>query len=165
MRIRNALPDASQDFADADLHPVVASCRANRRARTTDRARGAPSRRRADFRLPRSAALTMYREKPCDIGRTSDNWTTIRTGISRTMTIRSTILSERQKIAVRQNRSIGALTDDLTLLDSGFDSLCFAILVAQLEDDLGLDPFSSEQVEFPVTLGDFIKLYEHAGQQ
>ncbi|MEO6779710.1 MAG: acyl carrier protein, partial [Bradyrhizobium sp.] len=52
-----------------------------------------------------------------------------------------------------------------TLLDSGFDSLCFAILVAQLEDDLGLDPFSSEQVEFPVTLGDFIKLYEHAAQQ
>ena len=81
------------------------------------------------------------------------------------MTIRSTILSEMQKIAVRQNRTIGTLTDDLTLLDLGFDSLCFAILVAQLEDDLGLDPFSSEQVEFPVTLGDFIKLYEHAAQQ
>ncbi|HEY3790750.1 MAG TPA: phosphopantetheine-binding protein [Bradyrhizobium sp.] len=81
------------------------------------------------------------------------------------MTIRSTILSEMQKIAVRQNRSLGALSDDLTLLDSGFDSLCFAILVAQLEDDLGLDPFSSEQVEFPVTLGDFILLYEHAAQQ
>ena len=81
------------------------------------------------------------------------------------MTIRSTILSEMQKIAVRQNRTIGSLTDDLTLLDLGFDSLCFAILVAQLEDDLGLDPFSSEQVEFPVTLGDFIKLYEHAAQQ
>ena len=81
------------------------------------------------------------------------------------MTIRSTILSEMQKIAVRQNRSIGALTDDLTLLDLGFNFLCFAILVAQLEDDLGLDPFSSEQVEFPVTLGDFIKLYEHAAQQ
>jgi hypothetical protein len=30
---------------------------------------------------------------------------------------------------------------------------------------LGLDPFSSEQVEFPVTLGDFIKLYEHAAPQ
>jgi len=70
-----------------------------------------------------------------------------------------------QKIAVRQNRTIAPLTDDLTLLDSGLDSLCFAMLVAQLEDDLGLDPFSSEQVEFPVTLGDFIKLYEHAAQQ
>jgi len=81
------------------------------------------------------------------------------------MTIRSTILSEMQKIAVRQNRTIAPLTDDLTLLDSGLDSLCFAMLVAQLEDDLGLDPFSSEQVEFPVTLGDFIKLYEHAAQQ
>ncbi|MEO6779637.1 MAG: phosphopantetheine-binding protein, partial [Bradyrhizobium sp.] len=49
-----------------------------------------------------------------------------------------------QKIAVRQNRTIAPLTDDLTLLDSGLDSLCFAMLVAQLEDDLGLDPFSSE---------------------
>jgi acyl carrier protein len=74
-------------------------------------------------------------------------------------TIRSTILAEMQQIAVRQDRTLGPLTDDLALLNSGFDSLCFAILVAQLEDDLGLDPFSSEQVEFPVTLGDFNKLH------
>jgi acyl carrier protein len=70
-----------------------------------------------------------------------------------------------QNIAIRQNLTVGSLTDDVMLLDSGFDSLCFAILVAQLEDDFGLDPFSSEQIEFPVTLGDFIKLYEHAAQQ
>ena len=31
--------------------------------------------------------------------------------------------------------------DDLVLLDSGLDSLCFAILVARLEDELGVDPF------------------------
>jgi acyl carrier protein len=82
------------------------------------------------------------------------------------MSIRSTIMSEIEKIAVAQNRDIGALTDDLALMDSGFDSLCFAVLVAHLEDDLGIDPFSSsEEIDFPVTLGDFIALYENAARQ
>jgi hypothetical protein len=49
------------------------------------------------------------------------------------------------------------------LLDSGLDSLCFAVLVARLEDRLGVDPFTaSDDVAFPVTLGDFVKVYEHA---
>jgi hypothetical protein len=35
-------------------------------------------------------------------------------------------------------------------------------LVARLEDRLGIDPFSaSEEAVFPVTLGDFVKVYEH----
>jgi acyl carrier protein len=81
------------------------------------------------------------------------------------MSIRSTIMTEIQKIAVTQKRDIGTLSDDLRLMDSGFDSLCFAVLVAQLEDDLGLDPFSSsDEIEFPVTLGDFIALYENAAR-
>jgi acyl carrier protein len=55
------------------------------------------------------------------------------------------------------------LTDNLPLLDSGLDSLCLAIIVAGLDDELGLDPLSaSDDVEFPVTLGEFIKLYENA---
>jgi acyl carrier protein len=57
------------------------------------------------------------------------------------------------------------LSDDLVLLDSGLDSLCFAILVARLEDSLGLDPFTaSDEVYFPVTLGDFVKAYENAAR-
>jgi acyl carrier protein len=49
------------------------------------------------------------------------------------------------------------------LLDSGFDSLCFAVLVARLEDKLGLDPFTrSDDVTFPLTLGDLVRVYEHA---
>jgi acyl carrier protein len=81
------------------------------------------------------------------------------------MTIRATILTEIHKIAVAQKRDIGTLTDDLPLMESGFDSLCFAVLVAQLEDDLGLDPFSAaDEIEFPVTLGDFITLYENAAR-
>lgn len=79
------------------------------------------------------------------------------------MTIRLTILSEIEKIAAAQNRTLGALHDDLPLTQSGFDSLCFALLVARLDDDLGLDPFSApDGVAFPVTIGDFIKLYEDA---
>jgi len=82
------------------------------------------------------------------------------------MTLRLTILSEIEKIAAAQNRTLGALRDDLPLSQSGFDSLCFALLVAKLDDDLGLDPFSAPGgVAFPVTIGDFIKLYEDAARQ
>lgn len=82
------------------------------------------------------------------------------------MSIRLTILSEIEKIATAQNRPIGALQDDLPLSQSGFDSLCFALLVAKLDDDLGLDPFSApDGIAFPVTVGEFIRLYEDAARQ
>jgi hypothetical protein len=68
-----------------------------------------------------------------------------------------------QKVAAEQAKILAPLSDDLVLLDSGLDSLCFAVLVARLEDKLGLDPFTaSDDVAFPVTLGDFVKVYEHA---
>jgi acyl carrier protein len=51
------------------------------------------------------------------------------------------------------------------LLDSGLDSLGIAVLVARLEDKLGIDPFTtSEDVHFPVTLGDFVKVYENGAR-
>jgi acyl carrier protein len=79
------------------------------------------------------------------------------------MTTRLTITSEMQKVAAEQAKTLAPLSDDLVLLDSGLDSLCFAVLVARLEDKLGLDPFTaSDDVAFPVTLGDFVKVYEHA---
>jgi acyl carrier protein len=79
------------------------------------------------------------------------------------MSIRLTIISEIEQIAVEQKRTIKPLVDDVVLLDLGLDSLCFAILVARLEDKLGLDPFTkSEDVYFPTTLGEFIKFYEDA---
>jgi acyl carrier protein len=77
--------------------------------------------------------------------------------------IRSTILTQINRIAEQQMKTLAALTDDLPLLQSGLDSLCFAMLVASLDDTLDLDPFASEaEVKLPVTLGDFIKLYENA---
>ena len=58
---------------------------------------------------------------------------------------------------------LAPLSDDLVLLDSGLDSLCLAIIVARLEDALGIDPFNSaDDGAFPVTVGDFIRLYEDA---
>ena len=79
------------------------------------------------------------------------------------MTTRLTIMAEMQRIADEQAKRLAPLADDLVLLDSGLDSLCFAVLVARLEDKLGLDPFTAaDDVAFPVTLGDFVKVYERA---
>jgi acyl carrier protein len=81
------------------------------------------------------------------------------------MTTRLTITSEIERVAAEQNAKLAPLSDDLILLDSGLDSLCFAILVARLEDSLGVDPFTaSDDVTFPVTLGDFVQAYENAAR-
>jgi aryl carrier-like protein len=78
------------------------------------------------------------------------------------MSTRLTILSQIEEVAQQQGKTLAPLSDDLVLLESGLDSLCFAILVARLEDRLGYDPFTaSDDVYFPVTLGDFIHFYEH----
>lgn len=79
------------------------------------------------------------------------------------MTVKLTITSEMQKIAAEQEKALAPLSDDLVLLESGFDSLCFAVLVARLEDKLGLDPFSSsDDITFPLTVGDLVRVYENA---
>jgi acyl carrier protein len=79
------------------------------------------------------------------------------------MSIRVTIVSEIEQIAAERRRPVAPLTDDLALLDSGLDSLAIAILVARLEETLGIDPFTEwDDREYPVTLGDFVKRYEEA---
>jgi acyl carrier protein len=79
----------------------------------------------------------------------------------RQMSVRATITSEIGQIAVEQSRTLPPLQDDLVLHETGFDSLCFAILVSRLEDSLGIDPFSmSNEVYYPTTLGEFIGFYE-----
>ncbi|WP_373505500.1 acyl carrier protein [Aestuariivirga sp.] len=78
------------------------------------------------------------------------------------MSARLTIISEIEQVAKDQNKTLRPLTDDLELLESGLDSLCFAILVARLEDKVGYDPFTmSDDIEFPVTLGEFISVYDN----
>jgi len=79
------------------------------------------------------------------------------------MFVKATILAQIEKIATEQNRQLPPLTDELPLLESGLDSLAFAVLAARLEDILGIDPFTgSNDVYYPVTLGDFIRFYEEA---
>jgi hypothetical protein len=79
------------------------------------------------------------------------------------MSVRSIILEEIAQVARQQNKLLAPLTDDLPLVNSGLDSLCMAVLVALLDDRLGLDPFEKDgQMSFPVTLGDFVSLYENA---
>ncbi len=79
------------------------------------------------------------------------------------MTVRSTILEEIQRVAREQKKTLNSLDDSAPLLTIGLDSLCFAILVARLEEKLGTDPFSaSEEIALPITLGDLVHFYEHA---
>ena len=54
------------------------------------------------------------------------------------------------------------LTDDTVLLNSGLDSLGFAILVARLEEEIGFDPFvEMEEAVYPTTYGEFVAIYEN----
>lgn len=53
------------------------------------------------------------------------------------------------------------LEDNTVLLDSGLDSLGFAILVARLEEELGFDPFvEMKEAIYPTTFAEFVKIYD-----
>jgi len=79
------------------------------------------------------------------------------------MGLQAMIFEQFEQVAHDQEKPLARLTPDTVLLDSGLDSLCFAIIVARLEDELGVDPFTAaEDVFFPVTLGEFVKFYEDA---
>jgi acyl carrier protein len=78
------------------------------------------------------------------------------------MSVRATVTSQFEQVAAEQRRKLASLSDDLKLLESGLDSLSFALIVARLEEALGYDPFDvAEITQFPVTFGDFVRLYEN----
>jgi aryl carrier-like protein len=80
------------------------------------------------------------------------------------MTIRTMILDQMAMIAKQQRKTLRPLTDDLALIDSGLDSLCLAILVAKLDDELNIDPFGmGDGVGIPTTVGELVSLYEATG--
>jgi len=81
-----------------------------------------------------------------------------------TRSIRSLIIRELQQVAVEHGRRLAPLTDELKLHELGLDSLSLAAVVIRLEESLGIDPFESGSViEFPVTFGDFVRVYEAPG--
>ena len=60
-----------------------------------------------------------------------------------------------------EHKKYNELDDNLVLLDSGLDSLGFAILVALLDEELGYDPFQvMEEPIYPTTFDEFLKTYE-----
>jgi len=77
------------------------------------------------------------------------------------MSIKDEIMSTFARVAKEQGRRLAPLTSELKLTECGLDSLGFTLVVISLEESLKVDPFNSaEDVDFPVTLRDFIALYE-----
>lgn len=76
--------------------------------------------------------------------------------------MRETVMQVFNSVWRDQNQSEPpVLTDGTVLLDTGLDSLGFAIIVTRLEDELGYDPFSlSEEAYYPQTLQEFVAFYE-----
>lgn len=77
--------------------------------------------------------------------------------------IRQTILETFTEVYSDQvfNLKMPHLNDDLVLLESGLDSMGFAVLVVELEERLKFDPFTiSSEAFYPSTLGEFISYYE-----
>jgi len=81
------------------------------------------------------------------------------------MSVKLTIIEQMEQIAREHGKILPPLKEDLVLADCGLDSLGFAVLVARLEDALGIDPFTAaDDAIFPVTLGEFVKVYEHGAR-
>ncbi len=78
--------------------------------------------------------------------------------------VRDVIVGLIQELLEEDDLPVPSLTDESVLLETGLDSLGFAVLVTRLEDSLGYDPFTlmTEPV-YPVTLAEFVDVYrQHA---
>ncbi len=74
------------------------------------------------------------------------------------------IILEKFNEALEQtnvDRHYDDIAENVILLESGLDSLGFAILVALLEEELDFDPFQEmEDAVYPTTFGEFVAIYE-----
>jgi acyl carrier protein len=77
-----------------------------------------------------------------------------------TENVRETILNLIATLLEEDGLPVPPIVDDSVLLETGLDSLGFAVLVTQLESVLGYDPFTimSEAV-YPRTLSEFVSIY------
>ena len=78
------------------------------------------------------------------------------------MELESTISKVLATVAEQQSVTLPDVIDkEMVLLDCGLDSLAFAMLVAELDSQLGYDPFSlMETPVYPETYGEFCAMYE-----
>ncbi|WP_166424995.1 acyl carrier protein [Paraglaciecola sp. 20A4] len=61
---------------------------------------------------------------------------------------------------------IETIEPDTLLLQSGLDSLGYAMLVAQLEEELGIDPFTELAITvYPATFAEFVAVYAQGLEQ
>lgn len=80
--------------------------------------------------------------------------------------MRDQIITAIKETADIRDTEVAALTDETVLLESGLDSLGFAILVARLEEELGYDPFvMMDEPVYPRSLGEFIEIYQRFAPQ
>ena len=80
--------------------------------------------------------------------------------------VKSAVLAAIEQTAAENRMVLSPLEEGTVLLDSGLDSLAVAIVVARLEDTFGFDPFAtSDETAYPVTVGDFVRFYEHAAER
>tara|TARA_B100000795_G_C22764556_1_gene425111 strand:- start:1176 stop:1457 length:282 start_codon:yes stop_codon:yes gene_type:complete len=69
-------------------------------------------------------------------------------------TINEVYLSEAQ------DNKILILSEETVLLETGLDSLGYAILVTRLEEEIGYDPFTlSSEAYYPLTYGELVQFY------
>ena len=83
------------------------------------------------------------------------------------MELEQIIRQAMQQVAeLTQCQLVTPITDETVLLQSGLDSLGFAMLVAQLEETLGIDPFSQMMIAvYPSTFAEFVGIYRQATAQ
>ena len=56
------------------------------------------------------------------------------------------------------------LMNETVLIETGLDSMAYAVLVARLDEELGIDPFSdATEAFFPLNFGEFVEFYEKHG--
>jgi acyl carrier protein len=63
--------------------------------------------------------------------------------------------------SVEKGAEVPVLMSDTILLETGLDSLGFAIFVSSLDEALGYDPFTlAEDAYYPQTFDEFVTFYE-----
>jgi acyl carrier protein len=75
--------------------------------------------------------------------------------------VRAAIVRNVGELLEEDGLEIPQLDDDTVLLETGLDSLGFAVLVTRLEEELGYDPFTlMTEAVYPRTVAEFVSVYE-----
>ncbi|SDX41125.1 acyl carrier protein [Lysobacter enzymogenes] len=78
---------------------------------------------------------------------------------------KETVLRTLRTVAEQRGIALPALREDAEIVDElGFTSLAVAALIANLEEELGVDPFQDEDVMITDirTVADLCRVYENA---